>query len=36
MLTPEQVGKSIIDLVTDRALDRPAYLLTAAGLTAAP
>ena len=36
VLTPEQVGKSIVDLVTDRALDRPAYLLTAAGLTAAP
>lgn len=31
-LTPEQVGKSVVDLVTDPSLDGSAYLLTAAGL----
>ncbi len=32
VLTPEQVGKSIVELVTDPGLDREAYLLSAAGL----
>ncbi len=33
-LTPEQVGKAVVDLVNDPGLDQAAYLLTAAGLTA--
>jgi NAD(P)-dependent dehydrogenase (short-subunit alcohol dehydrogenase family) len=36
VLTPEQVGKSIVELAGDPSLDRAAYLLTAAGLTPAP
>ena len=32
VLTPEQVGKSIVEIVTDPGLDREAYLLSAAGL----
>jgi hypothetical protein len=31
-LSASQVGQAVIDLVTDRGLDQPAYLLTAAGL----
>ena len=31
-LSAGQVGQAVIDLVTDRGLDQPAYLLTAAGL----
>ncbi|HEY5457107.1 MAG TPA: SDR family oxidoreductase [Acidothermaceae bacterium] len=31
-LTPEQVGKAIIDLATDPSLNHTAYLLTSAGL----
>ena len=31
-LSVGQVGQAVIDLVTDRGLDQPAYLLTAAGL----
>ncbi|MDA0632686.1 SDR family NAD(P)-dependent oxidoreductase [Nonomuraea sp. MCN248] len=34
-LTPEQVGKTIVDLATDPGHDRPAYLLTQAGLSPA-
>lgn len=33
-LTPDMVGKAVVELTTDRALDRAAYLLTAGGLTA--
>jgi NAD(P)-dependent dehydrogenase (short-subunit alcohol dehydrogenase family) len=33
VLTPEQVGKAIVDLATDSNLDRTAYLLTAGGLS---
>jgi hypothetical protein len=32
-LTPEQVGQSVLELATEPAHDREAYLLTAAGLT---
>jgi NAD(P)-dependent dehydrogenase (short-subunit alcohol dehydrogenase family) len=32
-LTPEQVGKSIVDLASDPGYDQDAYLLTAAGLS---
>jgi NAD(P)-dependent dehydrogenase (short-subunit alcohol dehydrogenase family) len=32
-LTPEQVGQSLVELATDQAHDRDAYLLTAAGLS---
>jgi NAD(P)-dependent dehydrogenase (short-subunit alcohol dehydrogenase family) len=32
VLSPEQVGKAVVDLATDPSLDREAYLLTAAGL----
>jgi NAD(P)-dependent dehydrogenase (short-subunit alcohol dehydrogenase family) len=35
VLTPQQVGKAIVDLVTDPSLDHTAYLLTAAGLSPA-
>jgi NAD(P)-dependent dehydrogenase (short-subunit alcohol dehydrogenase family) len=35
-LTPELVGAAIAALATDPGLDRPAYLLTADGLTPAP
>jgi hypothetical protein len=30
-LTPEQVGKTIVDLATDPSHDQNAYVLTAAG-----
>ena len=33
VLTPEQVGKAIVELATDPNLDHTAYLLTAAGLS---
>ena len=36
VLTPQQVGKAILDLVADPSLDHSAYLLTAAGLVPAP
>jgi hypothetical protein len=32
-LTPDQVGKAVLDLVCDPALSHPSYLLTAAGLS---
>lgn len=32
VLTPEQVGKSVLDLATDPTCDRDAYLVTPAGL----
>ncbi|HEY5397476.1 MAG TPA: SDR family oxidoreductase [Trebonia sp.] len=35
-LTAEQVGQSVLELATDPANDRDAYLLTAAGLTPLP
>ena len=35
-LTVEQAGTAITGLITDPGHDRDAYLLTAAGLTAAP
>jgi hypothetical protein len=31
-LTPDQVGKAILDLVSDPALSHPSYLLSASGL----
>jgi NAD(P)-dependent dehydrogenase (short-subunit alcohol dehydrogenase family) len=34
-LTPEQVGKAVVDLATDRSLADTAYLLTTAGLATA-
>jgi NADP-dependent 3-hydroxy acid dehydrogenase YdfG len=34
-LTPDQVGKAVLDLVTDPGLDQPAYLLTTGGLATA-
>jgi NAD(P)-dependent dehydrogenase (short-subunit alcohol dehydrogenase family) len=36
VLTPEQVGKAITDLITDPGHDQDAYLLTAAGLVPVP
>jgi hypothetical protein len=32
VLTPEQVGRSVVDLVVDPGHDQDAYLITAAGL----
>jgi hypothetical protein len=34
-LTPEQVGKAIVDIVIDPSHNQEAYLLTPAGLTPA-
>ena len=33
VLTPDQVGRAILDLVCDPALSHPSYLLSAAGLS---
>jgi hypothetical protein len=32
-LTPDQVARAILDLVTDPGLSHPSYLLSAAGLS---
>jgi NADP-dependent 3-hydroxy acid dehydrogenase YdfG len=36
VLTPEQVGRAVVDLARDPGHDRDAYLLTAAGLAPVP
>jgi NAD(P)-dependent dehydrogenase (short-subunit alcohol dehydrogenase family) len=35
-LTPDQVGKAVLELATKKSPDHPSYLLTTTGLTAAP